>query len=58
MNEITFRLPRPQFNLMVALLSGHPYNQVADLLHLLHTQANGPPVPALLERPSEAGGGS
>ena len=49
MNEVCLTLPRAQYNLMVTLLTAHPYNQVADLLHLLQTQAMEPaPEPTKL----------
>ena len=48
-NEIVWRLPKAQANLVMALLTSHPYNQVADLLHQLQHQLNNqPPAPGQL----------
>lgn len=41
--EVVWRLPRAQALTIMSLLTSHPYNQVADLLHTLQTQLNEPP---------------
>lgn len=50
--EVTWRLPRAMATTIMALLTTHPYNQVAEILHVLQTQLNEP-----APQPGKLGGG-